>query len=68
LAAKTPNISDALVSHTMPAKNKEPYQQAYYPPVPTAFTRYMRTSVIWQFIRFWIINFKIFKLLLKSHH
>ncbi|MCK7581773.1 MAG: hypothetical protein MZV65_43230 [Chromatiales bacterium] len=52
----------------MPAKNKEPYQQAYYPPVPTPFTRYMRQSVPWQFIRFWIINFKIFKLLMKAHN
>lgn len=52
----------------MPARNKEPYQQAYYPPVPTAFTRFMRTNPVWQFIRFWIINYKIFKLLLKSHH
>jgi hypothetical protein len=49
-------------------KNKEPYQQAYYPPVPTRFTRYFRTSILWQFIRFWIINFKILKLLMKSHH
>jgi hypothetical protein len=51
----------------MAAKNREPYQQAYYPPVPTRFVRYLRTSVIWQFIRFWIINFKIFKLLANSH-
>jgi hypothetical protein len=54
--------------HVMTVKNKEPYQQSYYPPVPTGFTRYMRTSIVWQFIRFWIINFKIFKLLMKSHH
>jgi len=52
----------------MTVKNKEPYQHSYYPPVPTGFTRYMRTSIVWQFIRFWIINFKIFKLLMKSHH
>ncbi len=51
----------------MAVKNKEPYQQAYYPPVPTGFTKYMRRSVVWQFFRFWIINFKIFKLLMKSH-
>lgn len=51
----------------VPVKNREPYQQAYYPPIPTRFTRYFRTSVLWQFIRFWIINFKIFKLLAKSH-
>jgi hypothetical protein len=51
----------------VPVKNREPYQQAYYPPVPTRFTRYFRTSIIWQFVRFWIINFKIFRLLAKSH-
>jgi hypothetical protein len=52
----------------MAVTNKEPYQQAYYPPVPTGFTAYMRTSLIWQFFRFWIINLKILKLLLKSHN
>jgi hypothetical protein len=38
--------------------NKEPYQQAYYPPAPTGFTRYMRTSLIWQAIRF-LVNGEI---------
>lgn len=52
----------------MSIKNKEPYQQAYYPPVPTGLTRYMRQSLIWQFFRFWVINFKIFMLLVKSRH
>lgn len=54
----------------MPGKitNKEPYQQAYYPPSPTGFTRYMRTSLIWQGIRFFVINYKILKLMSKSHH
>lgn len=52
----------------MPAKNKEPYQQAYYPPVPTRFIRSMRTFFPWQFYRFWVINLKILKLLMKSHH
>jgi hypothetical protein len=52
----------------MAAKNKEPYKQSYYPPVPTPFTRYMRNSLPWQFVRFWIINFKIFKLLARSSH
>ena len=48
--------------------NKEPYQQSYYPPAPTGFTRFMRTSLIWQSLRFLIINFKILKLMAKSHH
>ncbi|MBK1619127.1 hypothetical protein U5801_09140 [Lamprobacter modestohalophilus] len=49
-------------------KNKEPYQQAYYPPVPTGFTRFMRGNLIWQFWRFIAINIKMFKLMLSSHH
>ena len=48
--------------------NREPYQQAYYPPAPTGFTRFMRTSLMWQTIRFFIINYKILKLMMKSHH
>ncbi|ADL54260.1 hypothetical protein [Gallionella capsiferriformans] len=48
--------------------NREPYQQAYYPPSPTGFTRHMRTSIIWQMMRFIVINFKILKLMAKSHH
>lgn len=52
----------------MSAKNREPYQQAYYPPVPTGFTRYMRTSLPWQLIRFIVINLKMLKLMWKAHH
>ena len=48
--------------------NKEPYQQAYYPPSPTGLTRRMRTSLLWQSVRFIVINFKILKLMSKSHH
>jgi hypothetical protein len=48
--------------------NKEPYKQAYYPPAPTGLTRYMRTSLIWQAVRFLVINLKILKLMAKSHH
>ena len=48
--------------------NKEPYQQAYYPPLPTRMTLFMRTSFIWQVIRFLVINLKILRLMSKSHH
>jgi hypothetical protein len=61
-------ILSSLWRQPMSVKNKEPYQQAYYPPVPTGFTRSMRSFLPWQFIRFWVINFKIFKLLMKSNH
>jgi hypothetical protein len=48
--------------------NKEPYQQAYYPPRPTPFTRYLRTSFLWQCVRFFAINAKMIKLMTRSHH
>lgn len=47
--------------------NKEPYQQAYYPPAPTLFTRLMRTSILWQAVRFLVINLKMLKLMRNSH-
>jgi hypothetical protein len=47
--------------------NKEPYQQAYYPPVPTGITRHMRNNIIWQLVRFVVINIKMLKLMRKSH-
>jgi len=50
------------------AANKEPYQQAYYPPAPTGFTRFMRTCLLWQGVRFVVINLKILKLMAKSRH
>lgn len=49
-------------------RNRDPYQQAYYPPRPTVFTRYMRTSFSWQIVRFFVINIKMLKLMGKSHH
>lgn len=61
-------FASAVWSNPMTVKNKEPYQQDYYPPVPTGFTRYMRSFLPWQFVRFWVINYKIFKLLMKSSH
>jgi hypothetical protein len=47
--------------------NRDPYEQAFYPPRPTAFTRYMRTSLLWQFVRFIAINIKMLRLMAKSH-
>ena len=47
--------------------NKEPYQQAYYPPKPTGITRFLRTCVLWQLVRFVVINVKMIKLMSKSH-
>lgn len=48
--------------------NKEPYQPAYYPPIPTNLTRRMRQNLVWQAIRFLVINLKMLKLMRNSHH
>ncbi len=50
----------------MAAKNREPYHPGYYPPVPTRFTCLMRIFIPWQLIRFFIINFKILKLMIRA--
>lgn len=47
--------------------NKNPYEQAYYPPNPTGFTRFMRKCLIWQAIRFVVINLKMIRVVSKSH-
>ncbi len=47
--------------------NKKPYQQAYYAPAPTGFTCYMRICFVWQVYRFFVINVKMLKLVVRSH-
>ncbi len=46
---------------------REPYQQAYYAPSPTGFTCYMRICLLWQVYRFFVINIKMVKLIVRSH-
>lgn len=48
--------------------NREPYQQAYYPPVPTRLTKHMRSNPVWQLVRFFIINWKISRVMRSSNH
>jgi len=47
--------------------NQKPYEQAYFPPVPTPFTKFMRTFFLWQVIRFIVINIKMLIVVSKSH-
>jgi hypothetical protein len=45
-----------------------PYTQNDYTPVPSRFTVFLRTCVIWQAIQFVVVNIKMTVLILKSHH
>lgn len=44
---------------------RKPYEQSYYPPVPTKLTKKFRSNVIWQFVRFLIINIKMLRMVRK---
>jgi hypothetical protein len=34
---------------------------------PTDFTRFLRTSILWQMVRFVVINLKMIRVIRKSH-
>ena len=42
--------------------------QASFATQPTAFTRFLRTCILWQMFRFAVINLKMVRIILKSHH
>ncbi|GMU89182.1 MAG: hypothetical protein AMXMBFR49_13900 [Chlorobiota bacterium] len=44
---------------------RDPYGQNYYPPVPTKFTKWMRTNLLYQLFRFLIINIKMLRMVRK---
>lgn len=48
-------------------KNIKPYTQNYGAMTPGAFQKKLRTCVIFQFIRFLVINVKMLIVVAKSH-
>jgi len=44
---------------------RKPYEQSYFPPVPTKLTKFFRTNLIYQFVRFLIINIKMLRMARK---
>ncbi|MEI8033616.1 MAG: hypothetical protein WCH05_09755 [Chlorobiaceae bacterium] len=47
-------------------KVKAYYDEAY-PPVPSQTTLYWRKNFFWQVIRFFILNFKIMRIVVGGH-
>jgi hypothetical protein len=43
------------------------YTQDYYAPMPTKATLFWRNCIIWQAIRFFILNLKVLKIVVKGH-
>ena len=46
----------------------DPYSPQSGTMIPGGLVKFMRTCVLWQFIRFLVINLRMTKLILKSHH
>ena len=43
------------------------YKDEAYPPVPTAATRFWRRCILWQMVRFFILNLKIMRIVVGGH-
>jgi hypothetical protein len=48
-----------------PKSGRQPYEQTFYPPVPTGFTKRMRTFLPWQLFRFVVLNIKMLRMVRK---
>ena len=45
----------------------KPYSQNFTTMVPTGFVKFFRTCILWQIIRFIVINIKMLLVVQKSH-
>ncbi|MEZ5070158.1 MAG: hypothetical protein R2751_04095 [Bacteroidales bacterium] len=43
------------------------YKDEFYPPMPTRSTRRIRTNLPVQFYKFWRLNYKIMRIVIKGH-
>ena len=56
----------ASVDHSI-EKNVKAYEPSFETMVPTPIVKFLRTCLIWQFIRFIAINIKMLLVVRKSH-
>jgi len=46
---------------------KKGYTQEHYAPMPTKTTLFWRNFIPWQIVRFFVLNLKILKIVVKGH-
>jgi hypothetical protein len=46
---------------------KKGYTQEHYAPMPTKTTLFRRNFIPWQIVRFFVLNLKILKIVVKGH-
>jgi len=54
--------------HAKHLQHIDPYSPQFGTMVPMGIQKFLRTCVLWQLIRFLVINFRMTVLILKSHH
>jgi hypothetical protein len=52
-----------LNASDQPSRTKE----SFFATKPTRFTRFMRTFIPWQMVRFAVINLKMLRIIARSH-
>mgnify|MGYP001243643226 CR=1 FL=1 len=48
-------------------KELRAYKEESYPPYPTKATKFWRRNFIYQFFKFWQLNYKIMRIVVKGH-
>ena len=56
------------MNEQQPAPEPDRIQESFFATKPTRFTRFMRTCIPLQMVRFAVINLKMFRIIAKSHH
>jgi hypothetical protein len=56
------------MSDTHAGSEPERMRESFFATRPTAFTRFMRTFIPWQMVRFAVLNLKMLRIIARSHH
>jgi hypothetical protein len=56
------------MSDTYAGEPPDRLKESFFATKPTGFTRFMRTFIPWQMVRFAAINLKMLRLIVRSHH
>lgn len=56
-----------MSSHTNPSDTPPHMRPWFYATKPTGWTRFLRTFIPWQMVRFAVINMKMLVLIRRSH-
>ncbi len=56
------------MSDTGTGEQSDRERESFFATKPTAFTRFMRTFIPWQIVRFAVLNLKMMRIIARSHH